>query len=232
MSSAAWSRVPDPLNHMLGVDANERLDIPLLQRDEREYVLRYLSDDGFDRNLTYEEAMAYADAGIMVGTFWQNGHSEEIWEGRDGRDVADVARRQQRERGGFGEIIPFTVDKLTVNRGTWPDVCPIGPVITHFEQINMAMHVSRVWGYGTRFTLNALFSRGLISGGIQTTLFDRFYANPLLRALYSRQHPLAWGRQYENADLTGGEHYGAQGYVCYDTGFTRLRSPLWFPRSV
>jgi len=207
---------------VLGADANTQLDAAEMYEDKRLWVGRYISDDGFDRNLTKEELAYYRDEHMAVALFWENGHSEEIWQGRDGREVADVSRAMMRDLyGPTGLPCIYTVDKLVTVRGRWP----LQPVVRHFRELNMAMHVNRIWAYGDGFILSVLFRLGLISGAIQTVLFDKWRRTNM----WSKQHPKAWGRQYENADLTGHSHYGAVGYCCYDVGFRRLPSPLYLP---
>lgn len=209
---------------LMGADANEPLKVDQLLLDGRTWVGRYISDDGYPRNLSRSEADIYASVGINLCMFWENGHSDEIWQGRDGREVGWVSRQQMAVLGGQGKPVVYTADKFVTDHGKWP----IAPVLRYFMGVRTEMPQWRVWAYGTRYLLDQLFRQGLIGGGIQTNLFDRFY-NPVVRQFQKRQHPLAWGRQYENCDLTGHTHYGAGGYVCLDVGYTRLPSPLWVP---
>jgi hypothetical protein len=185
-----------------GIDTNDRLSPERLVGVT--FLCRYLSDDGFPRNLTRDEAQMWADRGMDLVTVWENGRTEEVKKGyQSGVRCAKAAREQQRACGGAGQPIYFGVDYITRPSN-------IDPVLQFFEGVCSVLGRGRTGAYGTRYTIRSLFTEDLIRYGWQTVLFhskESFY-------------PRAQLRQVENVDKTGNERYGATGYLCYDHAVT------------
>jgi hypothetical protein len=194
-----------------GLDANDPCDLDRAQVAGINAMGRYLSDDGFPRNLTRAELDRAKGRRFDFWLVWQNGHSEEIWQGRNGGGVARAARDQLVELGIPGAPVFISVDKWTTKFGQWP----IAPVLAHFREAVSERGREMLGAYGTRYTLDALFSAGLITYGWQTDLFH--LANSLTPP---PRHPKAQIVQTVNLDRTLGPRYGVPfgdgHYACLD----------------
>src|SRR6476619_4446616 len=93
------------------VDTNDRLDPARARLGGVTGVIRYHSDDGYPRNLTPDEAKAWAACRMDLVSVWQNGKAEEVKQGSSaGARCATVASDQQAACGGAGQPIYFAVD--------------------------------------------------------------------------------------------------------------------------
>jgi hypothetical protein len=182
-----------------GLDANDPCDLDQAQLGGIQAMGRYLSDDGFPRNITRDELDRAKGRRFDFWFVWQNAHSEEIWAGRSGAEVARTAKAQLERL-----LIPsapffIAVDKWTSKQGTWP----IARVIEFFREAGEAIDPERLGAYGTRYTLDALFAADLITYGWQTDLFHTSQGlSPPPR------HPKAQIVQVLNLDRTLGPRYG------------------------
>lgn len=194
---------------VLGADANSGLDPVRLAANGRKFVFRYLSDDEWaaGRNITPLEASMWQQNRFKVGLCWENAKTEEVWGGfKSGERCAQVARLQAQEVGLGGAPIYFAVDKWTSRNGLWP----IAPVREFFKGVRSVIGLDRAGVYGTLYTVENL--QDLCNYFWQTKLFRP--TDPLHESV----HVL----QYLNADLTGGDHFGAENtgsYCCYDRAF-------------
>jgi hypothetical protein len=182
-----------------GVDANGGIDIQRAKLAGVSFVGRYHSDDGYDRNLTPEEAKAWAATRTDIVSCWENGRSEEVREGYTaGVRCAWAAKQQQAACGGAGQPIFFAVDFVT-------RYATIGPVRKFFAGAASVLGKGRLGAYGTHLTIERLFDLNLIRYGWQTSLFSD-----------EPWDPRAQLRQVSNTDLTGSDDFGAPGYLAYD----------------
>lgn len=192
-----------------GIDFNLGVDLERAKLAGVSFVCRYHSDDDWSphRNLTPAEARAWALCRTDIVSVWQNGKSESIDGGFDaGVREAKVAQAQQANCGGRGQPIIASVDRpfsgLDRNK-----------LLDYFAGWRSVIGLARLGSYGGAATTTFLFDHGAINYGWQSALFVARPGDPP-----PPWDPRAQLRQIANADLTGGDHYGATDYLGIDLG--------------
>lgn len=254
-----------------GVDANCGLDYLALasSETERHYAIGYLRTDGWEEPappspllmaeqatrlawaLTRGRAEAAAELGIRSMVVFQNDHTKEIWQGRDGIapgfSIGQANAEAGRDRlaaiagqGGLG--LSPAVDQIVSESGKWP----VARALDYLRGWKSVIGRARLIPYGSSL---------LITRAIEADICDLFWQSGLLDGLYWRLngdrsklavHPRAALLQYGNADMepalnrfgvpappTPGDPVPAgYSYVGHDrtvNGRGLLDIPAWFP---
>lgn len=189
-----------------GVDANEWLDIGLLLAAEMSFVGRYLSRQPW-RNITPNEARAYADAGLDNVLFYEDDDKYRALGGfANGREDAQDFRSRLRPVGLAGAPGFATVD-------FWPKDWQELAVRDYFRGWRSVIGAQRLAGYGPHPVARLLFD----AGGFEV-------CESILWPPHLPFDPRSHLHQVANRDLTHREdpdrraHFGATGYVCDEIG--------------